>query len=85
MLVCGAPPSGTEIAVDIQSMLTGKILRGVTMGDTDPAALIPRLIALHAEGKLPLERLEKRYSLDDIDRAADDMRHGVAVKPVIVF
>ena len=45
----------------------------------------PRLIALHAEGKLPLERLEKRYSLDEIGRAADDMHRGVTVKPVIVF
>ncbi|MCP2638456.1 NAD(P)-dependent alcohol dehydrogenase [Microbacterium sp. HD4P20] len=85
VLVCGAPPPGTEIPVDIQGMLTGKVLRGVTMGDTDPADLIPRLIALHAEGKLPLERLEKRYSLDEIAQAADDMHQGRTVKPVIVF
>ncbi|WP_341995649.1 NAD(P)-dependent alcohol dehydrogenase [Microbacterium sp. LWH7-1.2] len=85
VLVCGAPPPGTEIPVDIQGILPGKILRGVTMGDSDPATLIPQLIALHADGKLPLERLEKRYSLDDIARAADDMHHGVTVKPVIVF
>ena len=85
MLVCGAPPPGTEIAVDIQGMLTGKVLRGVTMGDTDPQVLIPQLVALHAAGKLPLERLERRYSLDDIGSAADDMHRGVTVKPVIVF
>ena len=85
VLVCGAPPPGTEILVDIQGILSGKVLRGVTMGDTDPATLIPRLIALHAEGKLPLERLEKHYPLDEIGRAADDMHHGVTVKPVIVF
>ena len=85
VLVCGAPPPGTEISVDIQGILSGKVLRGVTMGDTDPATLIPRLIALHAEGKLPLERIEKRYTLDEIARAADDMHHGVTVKPVIVF
>jgi aryl-alcohol dehydrogenase len=85
VLVCGAPPPGTEIPVDIQGILTGKVLRGVTMGDTDPAQLIPQLIALHADGKLPLEKLEKRYSLDEIGQAADDMHHGVTVKPVIVF
>ena len=55
------------------------------MGDTDPAMLIPRLIALHAEGKLPLERLEQRYPLDEIGRAADDMHRGITVKFVIVF
>lgn len=85
VLVCGAPPPGTEIPVDIQGILGGKVLRGVTMGDTDPRVLIPQLVALHAEGKLPLEKLEKRYSLDEIGQAADDMHKGVTVKPVIVY
>lgn len=85
VLVCGAPPPGTEIPVDIQGMLTGKVLRGVTMGDTDPQALIPELIELHAAGRLPLERLERRYTLEEISQAADDMHHGRTVKPVIVF
>ncbi|WZH36836.1 MAG: NAD(P)-dependent alcohol dehydrogenase [Microbacterium enclense] len=85
VLVCGAPPPGTEIAVDIQGILTGKILRGVTMGDADPRELIPRLVALHAEGRLPLEKLEHRYTLDEITAAIDDMHHGRTVKPVIVY
>lgn len=50
-----------------------------------PKTLISQLIALHADGKLPLEKLEKRYSLDEIGQAADDMHRGVTVKPVIVF
>lgn len=85
VLVCGAPPPGTEIPVDIQGILTGKVLRGVTMGDTDPRQLIPQLVALHAEGKLPLEKLEKTYTLDEIGQAADDMHHGITVKPVILY
>ncbi|WP_159501895.1 NAD(P)-dependent alcohol dehydrogenase [Microbacterium sp. 18062] len=85
VLVCGAPPPGTEIPVDIQGILTGKVLRGVTMGDTDPQTLIPELVALHATGGLPLERLQRRYALEDIQQAADDMHHGVTVKPVIVY
>ena len=85
VLVCGAPPPGTEIAVDIQGILTGKVLRGVTMGDTDPQRLIPELVALHREGRLPLDRLERRYALDDIAQAAEDMHTGATVKPVIVY
>ncbi|MEO7015373.1 MAG: NAD(P)-dependent alcohol dehydrogenase [Leifsonia sp.] len=85
VLVCGAPRPGTEIPVDIQGILAGKVLRGVTMGDTDPRQLIPQLVALHAEGKLPLEKLEKTYTLDEIGQAADDMHHGVTVKPVILY
>lgn len=85
VLVCGAPPPGTEIAVDIQGILVGKILRGVTMGDTNPHDLIPKLVALHAAGQLPLERLQARYDLDDIGHAARDMHSGATVKPVIVI
>ncbi len=85
VLVCGAPPPGTEIPVDIQGILTGKVLRGVTMGDTQPDELIPQLVALHAEGRLPLERLERRYSLEEIGQAADDMHRGATIKPVIIF
>jgi aryl-alcohol dehydrogenase len=85
VLVCGAPPPGTEIAVDIQGILPGKVLRGVTMGDAVAGELIPQLVALHAEGKLPVEKLQKRYSIHEIQNAADDMHHGVTVKPVIIF
>lgn len=85
VLVCGAPPPGTEIPVDIQSILTGKTLRGVTMGDTVPQELIPELVRLHRVGKLPLEKIEKLYSLDEIAQAADDMHRGLTVKPIIVF
>lgn len=85
VLVCGAPPPGTEIPVDIQGILTGKVLRGVTMGDTQPRLLIPELVKLHAQGKLPLDKLEKTYTLDEISQAAEDMHHGRTVKPVIVY
>lgn len=85
VLVCGAPPPGTEVPVDIQGILPGKVLRGVTMGDTDPRELIPQLVQLHADGRLPLDRLEKHYTLDEIQMAAEDMHHGVTVKPVIVY
>lgn len=85
VLVGGAAASGTEIPVDIQSMLTGKVLRGVTMGDANPHELIPRLVTLHAEKKLPLEKLQRRYSLDELNTAAQDICSGATIKPVIVF
>lgn len=83
--MCGAPAPGTEIPVDIQGILTGKILRGVTMGDAIPSTLLPQLVALHADGRLSIEKLQARYTLDDINQAAADMHDGAAVKPVIVF
>lgn len=85
LAVCGAPPPGTEIPVDIQGILPGKRLVGVTMGDSDPVALVPQLVDLHRQGLLPLEKLIGYYALDEIERAADDMHHGRTIKPVVRF
>jgi aryl-alcohol dehydrogenase len=84
LVVCAAPPPGTEIPVDFQGILPGKMVSGVTMGDADPQALIPRLVELVMDGRLPLNRLTKHYELDRLDQAAADMHQGVVVKPVIV-
>ncbi|MGO2112999.1 MAG: NAD(P)-dependent alcohol dehydrogenase [Pseudoclavibacter sp.] len=83
--VCGAPPPGTEIPVDIQGILTGKTLTGITMGDSDPELLVPQLVGLVADGRLPLDRLIGTYPLDAINDAVRDMHEGRTVKPVIVF
>lgn len=85
VLVVGVAPPGTELPVEMTGLLLGKSLKGITMGDANPPELIRELVALHASGELPLERLQRRYGLDEIERAAQDMHHGVAVKPVIVF
>jgi aryl-alcohol dehydrogenase len=84
LVVCAAPPPGTEIPVDFQGILTGKKVSGITMGDATPQTLIPRLVELVKSGELPLHRLTKRYPLDRLDQAAHDMHTGVTVKPVIV-
>ena len=83
--VVGAPPAGTEASFDVQGILPGKRIVGVTLGDGDPETMLPQLVALHAQGRLPLERLVRRYALDELDAAAADMHHGRTVKPVVVF
>jgi aryl-alcohol dehydrogenase len=84
LVTCAAPPPGTEIPVDFQGILTGKMVSGVTMGDATPQVLIPELADLVMQGQLPLHRLIKRYRLDQLDQAAHDMHSGITVKPVIV-
>lgn len=83
--VVGAPPPGTEVALDVQSLLVGKRVVGVTIGSADPAAMIPRLVELYRAGGLPLARLVRHYALADLDQAAADMRAGRTVKPVVRF
>lgn len=81
--IVGAPPAGTEVAFEVQSLLPGKRIIGVTLGDGEPETLIPQLVDLYRAGRLPLEKLVRHYSLSDLDRAAEDMHSGRTVKPVI--
>jgi aryl-alcohol dehydrogenase len=83
--IVGAPPSGTEVSFEVQSLLPGKRIVGVTLGDGEPETLLPQLVSLHRQGRLPLERLIRHYPLDQLNLAADDMHHGRTIKPVIRF
>ena len=83
--VVGEPPAGTEVSLDVQGFMFGKRIVGVTLGDSEPETLLPVLVMLHRQGRLPLERLVRYYSLDELNTAAEDLHSGRVVKPVIRF
>jgi aryl-alcohol dehydrogenase len=73
-------------AMNVQSVVSGgKTVRGVIEGDAAPRAFIPRLVELHRQGRLPLEKLIRRYDFGDIDAAFADMASGKTIKPVLQF
>ena len=75
-----------EVAIDVQSVIGGgKTIRGVIEGDAVAQQFVPRLLELHAEGRLPLEKLIRTYDFDDIDTAVADAASGATIKPVLVF
>ena len=47
--------------------------------------MIPFLIKQHSEGKFPLEKIVKTYSVDDWQLALDDMHAGKVIKPVLLW
>lgn len=69
----------------VTGMTNGLTVRGILEGDSDPAEFLPELIAYHAAGRLPIDRLIKRYRFDQINEAVDDTHHGTCVKAVLVF
>jgi aryl-alcohol dehydrogenase len=81
----GAPPFGTTVPVDVNGMLPGRSLVGVTIGAANTRSLIPALVRLHAQGRLPVERIVTTYDFAQIQEAADDIHAGRAVKPVLRF
>jgi aryl-alcohol dehydrogenase len=85
LVIVGAPPFGTEVSLDVNGMLGGKRIVGLTLGDNETQTAIPVLVQLVKEGRLPLERLITRYGFEDIEQAVADMAGGKAVKPVLTF
>jgi aryl-alcohol dehydrogenase len=83
LVIVGAPPFGSEVPLDVNSMLAGRTVTGLTLGDSETQTLIPVLVSLVGQGRLPVGRLITEYAFQDIDQAAQDMASAKAIKPVL--
>lgn len=81
----GAPPFGTTVPVDVNAMLPGRSVVGVTIGAAQQHSLIPALVTLHSQGRLPVEKIVTGYDFTQIQEAADDIHSGRTIKPVLRF
>jgi aryl-alcohol dehydrogenase len=79
----GAPPTDIELTLGHRHLFWGRTVRGIVEGDSVPHVFIPALVALHARGRFPFDRLVRFYPLHEINRAAADAEGGVTVKPVL--
>ena len=48
-----------------------------------PDVFIPQLVDLYRQGRLPLEKIVRFYSLDEIDQAVSDSESGRVVKAIL--
>ncbi|MGW0585740.1 zinc-binding dehydrogenase, partial [Streptomyces sp. NPDC002920] len=85
LVVVGAPPFGSEVSLDVNGLLGGKRIVGLTLGDSETQTFIPALVELVKAGRLPLDRLIATYAFADIDQAVQDMTSGKTIKPVLTF
>jgi aryl-alcohol dehydrogenase len=81
--VIGAPPMGTPVSLDMNSILLGRTVRGSVEGDSIPDLFIPALLDLYVQGRFPFDRLIEFYELDEINEAARASEEGRVVKPVV--
>lgn len=78
------PEHGRRISLDPYELICGKQIRGSWGGASDPDRDIPQFADLYLQGKLPLEKLlSKRYSLDNINQALDDMEQHRVGRPLV--
>ena len=82
----GVARPGTEAPFEIgASLVRGWTFKTIIQGSSVPQQFIPRLISLWQQGRFPVEKLAKPYSLQDINKAFEDSASGATVKPVIIF
>lgn len=81
----GAPPPGSTVALDVNYMLNGRRYVGITEGDAVSQVLLPALVELVQQGRLPIDKLIHHYEFTDINAAARDLTSGAVVKPVLLF
>lgn len=80
------PEVGAKIALDPHDLISGKRIEGSWGGACDPDRDIPRFAELYRAGKLPLEKLiTRRYTLDQINDALDDLEHRRVGRPLVVI
>ncbi len=90
-------PGGTVVAVGLSSVDAAvpvpvnelvqqqKRLVGSLYGSANPAVDLPRLLALHRSGRLPLERLlGSRHPLSGVSGAYDELRAGAVGRAVVL-
>jgi S-(hydroxymethyl)glutathione dehydrogenase/alcohol dehydrogenase len=78
------PENGNRISIDPYELICGKQIRGSWGGSSSPDRDIPMFAKLYCDGKLPLDKLiTKRYPLDAINDALDDLEHHRVGRPLI--
>jgi aryl-alcohol dehydrogenase len=84
-ILVGSARAGTEVSFEMPWLQGGRTVRGVIQGDSRPRDFIPRLVDLFMAGRMPLDRLIRRYDFGDINHAAADATSGAAIKPVLLL
>ena len=73
------------ISVNITALMTpGLRVIGIIEGDSEPQDFIPELLAYHAQGKFPFDKLIKTFPLDQINDAIAAQARGECIKVVLV-
>lgn len=79
----GAAPAGSEVSLDMLTVLNGRTVKGIVEGDSIPDVFIPQLIDLYRQGRFPFDRMITLYPFDQINKAAEDSEKGRVIKAVI--
>jgi aryl-alcohol dehydrogenase len=83
-LIGGAAPDA-EVSLNMEGILIGRTITGITEGGSIPTVFIPHLISLYRAGRFPFDRMIKFYPFDQINQAAEDSEKGKTLKAILRF
>lgn len=81
--VIGAPPLGTEVTLDVNTILFGRTVKGIIEGNSHPKEFIPDLVDLHLKGMFPFDEFVTYYEFEEIEEAVADSEEGSVIKPIV--
>jgi aryl-alcohol dehydrogenase len=79
----GVVAPGTEVSLNMDLIMNGRMVRGIIEGDAIPDLFIPQLIELYKAGRFPYDKIIKTYPFEEINTAVEDMEKGTVIKPVL--
>ena len=86
LLFASHPPEGEFIQLAPHELISGKQISGSWGGATQPDRDIPRMHDLFKTAEIPLGALlTKRYRLEQVNDALDDLEAGRVFRPLIVM
>lgn len=86
MIFASHPPDGETIRLAPHELISGKQISGSWGGGTLPDRDIPKMYKLFKNANIPLQSmLTKRYTLEQINDALDDLDAGLVFRPLIVM
>ena len=84
LIFASHPPEGEIISIAPHELIAGKQIFGSWGGGCKPDLDIPKLADIYIKSNPPLEKLiSKRYKLENINEALDDLENGVVFRPII--
>ena len=86
-ITVGLPHPSKQFSISAVSLVAEeRTVKGSYLGSCVPTRDIPRFIALHQAGQLPVEKLlTQTIRLEEINEAFDKLAAGLAVRQVVVF
>ncbi len=69
----------------LQILDRGSSIQGILLGNSIPRSFLPKLIELNRKGQFPYERLITTYDFGDINKAFEDTKAGITIKPVLIM